>query len=310
MKTLTTHIALLSLLVVTIVSCDKVEQPLKPVIDIDTTLFTDGNWADYPMPTFPTNTNMNRNVLIEDYTGHKCPNCPAAADVAAGIETANPERVFVVSIHAGAGGDNSFQALNANCGDLVANPHNEFCYDFSTNEGTEYGIKFQSYGFVGNPFGNINRITFSDAMFQFHTSWVAKTDEVLTENDLKANLQAISNYYTVSNGVYLHVETQFLEDLTGNYSIVTYVVDNEIIEWQDNAGTYDEHYHHHNVLLGTIDGLTWGQSLATNPKAGDIFQTDYAYELPTGLNNDSIHFLSYVYDVDSYEILQVIKHEF
>ena len=49
-------------------SCEKVENPIKPIIDLDTTLFTDGNWTDYPWPTFPINTNTEINVLIEGHT--------------------------------------------------------------------------------------------------------------------------------------------------------------------------------------------------------------------------------------------------
>jgi hypothetical protein len=296
-------------IIVSITSCDKVEQPIKPAINVDTTLFVDGNWADYPMPTFESNTNTNRNLLLEDYTGHKCPNCPAAASVATEIEENNLDRVFVVSIHTGAGGDGNFQKTSSNCG-TAENPENEFCYDFTTVEGNEYGITFQPFGFVGNPYGNISRYTFSDAMFQFHTSWVEKTNQLLTENVLTANLQAKNNYFDASNGGYLHVETQFLEDLTGNYNLVTYVIENEIVEWQDSVGTHLEDYHHHNVFLGCVDGLPWGQNLVTNPSSGDIVQKDYSYVLPSGLEKEGMHFISYVYNVETYEVLQVIKHTF
>jgi hypothetical protein len=255
------------------------------------------------------NTNTNRNLLLEDYTGHKCPNCPAAAIIANDIEVANPERVFVASIHAGAGGNDGFQKLNADCG-TASNPDGHFCHDFRTDEGTEYGIVLAEFGFVGNPYGNISRHTFSGLMFQYHNVWEAKTDELLLENDLKVNIQAESNFYDASNGGYIHIESQFLEDLPSNYNIVTYVIQNELVEWQDVNSTYVEDYHHHNIFLGCIDGEAWGTSVASSPETGDIFETAYSYELPTGLTKDQLHFLTYIYDVDTYEILQVIKHDF
>ena len=166
--------------------------------------------------------------------------------------------------------------------------------------------------FVGNPYGNINRAIIEGAdLFLFQTEWVQKTDFVLTENDLKVNLQAQSNYYAASNGVYLHVESEFLEGITGNFNIVTYVIENEVITWQLMPDlTENEVYHHHNPFIGCIDELAWGQSLITDPVMGDKFQTDYAYELPTGFTNTDLHFVSYVYNVETYEILQVIEHEF
>ncbi|MBM3160651.1 MAG: hypothetical protein FJZ66_04875, partial [Bacteroidetes bacterium] len=67
-------------------SCDKVDDPypLPYNTDLDTTLYP-GNWSDYianEWPQFSSNTNTNRNVLIEDFTGHLCVFCPAAADEA------------------------------------------------------------------------------------------------------------------------------------------------------------------------------------------------------------------------------------
>jgi hypothetical protein len=291
-------------------SCDKVEQPVKPTIDIDTTLYTDGNWADYPMPVFTSNQNTNRNVLIEDYTGHKCSACPNAAVIAKDIEDANPTRVFVVSIHTSKGGDGDFQNTGSGC-EVPGTDH--FCYDFRTNEGNIYGEEFGTgFGFVGNPYGNINRAIIEGAdLFLFQTEWQQKTNFVLNENKLSVNLQAESNYYQASNGVYFHVESEFLEDMTGNFNIVTYAIQNEVITWQLMPDlTEDEFYKHHNPFIGCIDDLAWGQSLVTNPVIGDKFQTDYAYELPTGISNTEMHFVTYVYDVDTYEILQVIKHEF
>lgn len=42
-----------------------------------------------------------RNVLIEDFTGQKCPNCPTAAEVVEGLEHIYGEHVVAVSIHSG-----------------------------------------------------------------------------------------------------------------------------------------------------------------------------------------------------------------
>ena len=293
----------------TMMSCNKVEETVKPEILIDTTLYTDGNWIDYAIPSFTTNTNTNRNLLLEEFTGHKCGNCPEAAEIAKNIELNNLGRVFDVSIHAGAGGNDGLQAPQANCG-TVSNPNNKFCHDFRTNEGNDYGVRFEAFGFSGNPYGNISRHTFSEFMFQFHNVWEVKTSELLLENDLKVNIQAKNNFYAASNGGYIHIETQFLEDLSSNYNIVTYAIQNEVIEWQDVDGEDVEDYHHHNVFLGCVDGEAWGTSIASQPKSGEKFETTYSYVLPTGIAKDEIHFLTYVYDVNTYEILQVIKHNF
>ena len=64
-------------------------------LELDTTLYP-GLWSDYEnndWPIFSENTNTNRNVLIEDFTGHKCVFCPAAADLAHALHEADPSRV-------------------------------------------------------------------------------------------------------------------------------------------------------------------------------------------------------------------------
>ena len=139
MKILTLPILLIGLLS-TLFSCDKISYPTKIVTELDTTLYTDGIWAVYPQPKFEGNANTTRNILLEDYTGHKCPNCPNAASAASALENDNPGRVFVASIHTGPGGDGAFQDISIDCSD----PENDFCYDFRTTESNTYGQNFST----------------------------------------------------------------------------------------------------------------------------------------------------------------------
>lgn len=293
------------------ISCDKVENPIKPAITLDTALYP-GNWADYVFPTFSQNSNTGRNVLLEDYTGHRCPNCPDAGWTAKNLELANPDRVFVASIHAAPTGLSSFQTTASDCGQ-VSNPLNEFCAIFYCDEGIEYGQIFggSGLGFFGNPQGNLSRINFTGTdMFQFHTEWPQKTSEILVANDLKVNLQAQSNFYPSTNGLYLHTETEFLEDLTGNYNMVVYLLEDEVEDFQDSVGVHVEEYKHENILRGCIDGLPWGRTITGATTAGSKSYLDYSYQLASGEVNTDYHLLIYVYDVSTYEILQVIKHDF
>jgi uncharacterized CHY-type Zn-finger protein len=57
-------------------SCDKVDKPL-PIAGAkyDISLYPGNYQEDYVYPIFDNNTNTNRNVLLEDFTGHQCGNC-------------------------------------------------------------------------------------------------------------------------------------------------------------------------------------------------------------------------------------------
>ena len=135
-------------------SCDRITNPYPPLVnlELDTTLYP-GNWSDYlanEWPTFTANTNTDRNVLIEDFTGHKCIFCPAAADLAHQLQEANPGRVHVASIHAGVDGIGDFQSVDA-----------EYTLDFTNPDGLFIGTWFGTNdgGFVGNPRGPISRVS-------------------------------------------------------------------------------------------------------------------------------------------------------
>ena len=67
-----------------LVGCDAVERPAR--------------WREDPAPIVP-----RRNVLLVDFTGQRCSNCPAAADLLHSL-TAGPAgaRIIAVSVHGGA----------------------------------------------------------------------------------------------------------------------------------------------------------------------------------------------------------------
>ncbi|MEO9531039.1 MAG: Omp28-related outer membrane protein [Crocinitomicaceae bacterium] len=292
-------------------SCDKVADPIIPEIELDTTIYP-GNWIDYQFPTFPVNSNTQRNVLLEDYTGHRCPNCPDANWIAKGIEDQNSDNVIVVSVHAAPGGLSSFQETASDCGQ-PSNPNDKYCTEFYCDESIEYGQFFANgYGFFGNPMGTINRIDFTDTeMFMLSNGWAAKTNQVLTENDLKINIQAISNYYPSTNGVYLHSEVEVVEDLNEEeIGVAVHVVEHEAIDWQDSLGTALQFYKHHNILRGSLGDDPWGQIIAGDLASGTKINLDYSYKLPAGYANSDLFFVIYTYNVSTKEIYQVIKHEF
>ena len=64
-------------------SCDVIDQPFK------------GNIQD------TTSTQQQRNVLIEDFTGHRCKNCPKASKAIEALVDAYGSRIIGLAIHAG-----------------------------------------------------------------------------------------------------------------------------------------------------------------------------------------------------------------
>lgn len=284
-------------------SCDKVENPIVPPLEIDTTLYP-GNWIDYPWPVFGVNTNTFRNVLIEDYTGHKCPNCPAAAAAASGIETANPGRVFVASIHASPG--DAFQSTSIP-GDGEY-PH--YKTDFTTDAGDAYVTDIP--GLIGNPVGMMNREISNEGTPWNHSiaSWTGVVAQQLADNDLKINLQQSLNYFPSTNGLFVHVQAEALEQISANVSIVSYYIQKGIIATQKDGSNTIDHYHHHNVMRGAISPI-YGEPIFSSANTGDKFKVDFSFKVSLdSFNIDSnIRVITYAMDLDSYKIYQVIQSD-
>jgi len=281
-------------------SCDKVENPI-PIEEgsVDWTLYPGGDPATYPYPTWLENTNTKQNVLIEDYTGHLCTNCPAAAELASTIESDNLDRVFVASIHASPSG--AFQALSPP----------KFITDFTTSAGNSYCSDMP--GFLGNPMGTINRTNGgyqAGLVWYLSSEWTNKTSTLLTRN-LRVNLQLKYNYFESTNGLFIHTETEILEGIEGPYNLILYLIRDTVISPQKlGNGTTNEEYHHHSILTDNING-TWGTQIVDETAfAGEKIYNNFSYQIPTTdstFNIDNLSLISYVCNRENFEILQVIK---
>jgi hypothetical protein len=289
-------------------SCDHVDNPYPnlPSLELDTTLYP-GNWSDYvanEWPQFTVNLNVNRNVLIEDFTGHQCVFCPGAADLAHALHGANPSRVFISSIHAGPTGIGDFQ--------LVSPP--QYPIDFTNPQGIEIGTYFGTNdgGFSGNPRGTINRFN-NGYIFQSPISWTSMVNTQLAENNLRVNIQSDLNYYPETKGVFLHVEVDKIDpSLTNELGIITSIYEDSLVgdqKMSDNS--HNSSYVHRDIHRGNLNNQAFGRVLTDNDLTNGKYYVNYSFVLPNQLdgahNPDNMHLLIYVYDRTTWEIYQVIK---
>lgn len=299
----------LGVLTVILSACDKVEDPIPAnSANYDTDLYPGDYAADYPYPVFGVNNNTNVNVLIEDFTGHKCGNCPDAAETAKNIETSFEGRVISVGIHAGTGGISGFQKVNK-----PEDPdYPKYSTDFTNKDGLAYSVNIS--GFPGNPCGTVNR-TIPDGssnIWMFANKWQNETQKIINKNNLRANLQMETNYFPSTRGLFVHVQTETTQSLTGNYNLVIYLVEKSSIDWQKDYTMTPEDiddYEHHNIHRGNING-TWGEVILTDETvAGVQVISDYTYELPSELEEDDLFLVAYLMNAETYEVIQVIKKD-
>lgn len=298
----------LSLLVFS--SCDRVTNPYPPTnaLELDTTLYP-GNWNNYlanEWPTFNANTNVNRNLLLEDFTGHKCIYCPAAADLAHALHLANPGRVYALSLHAGPTGIGDFQVVDAAGG---------YPTDFTNPDGIAIAQYFGANdgGFIGNPRGTVSRINNSGAIFQSPGAWTGMVSNALAQNVLKVNIQTALNYYNSTKGAFLHVEIEKLDaNLSSELGVVACIVEDSLVgdqKMSDNS--HNPNYVHRDIHRGNLNNTPFGRTLTASDLSNGKYYVNYSFVVPNQLdgtyNASNMHVLVYVYDKTTWEIYQVVK---
>lgn len=290
-------------------SCDKIDNPYPPKLEgeLDQSLFP-GNFADYPWPVFQENTNTDRNVLVEDFTGHKCVYCPAAGDTAHLLKEDYEGRVFVSTIHSGPTGPEAFQ-------DFSSAP---FTYNFTNPIGTtiaRYIAGLPSSGFSGNPRGSISRRIYNNNIAFAANQWRAAAVALMDQNDLKVNLQAVVNYYPETDGAFIHIEAEVLDASLdpSNLGLVVGFYEDSIVKPQlyPSTSPYPNHindnYVHHDLLKSHLNGDVNGTTLVEKYRENGKYRLDYSFKIVAPYTAENAHFLIYVVDKTTSEVYHVIK---
>ena len=310
------YIYILSFIFICFSSCDKIEKPIPELPGaIDWNLYP-GDSLDYlsyynfndPESNWNTNSNNKRNILLEYYTGHKCPNCPAAAVTGKDLESNTSLGVTMVSIHAVPG--NGFQ--------YTFPP--DFTTDFTTEAGDIYATEIP--GLNANPKGTINRIPNSNnpesEIWFSSDEWETNVNQEANQN-LLANIQVQTNYFPSTNGLFIHTESEIKSNLVGDYRLIIYLIRKSVIAPQEFPnGIIEYDYDHHNVLSDNINGA-WGTPIGSNNLVEESkFYNDFSYEIPS-LSTDSTYgienlsLVTYICKLDkvsdpkSFKIIQVTK---
>lgn len=307
MKTIFPIILLIS---IALTACDKVKNAYPPNLvksELDWSLYPNGDSAFYVSqglwPTFAANTNTLKNVLIEDYTGHRCFNCPNAAVILHNLEQANSGRVFGAAVHTSAVGMSSFQETDVDYPTVL---YNDYAFQIGTHFGSQPGTTF-----IGNPHGTVNRHLNGTDNTAPPGSWSGlATSEMAAP--LKVNLQSVANYFASTRGLFLHVEVDKIDaGLTSNLSLVVYVLEDSIVGPQLMPDlTKNDNYVHRDVLRECIGGNIFGRAILEKDKLpSGKYQLNYSYKVPAQYNVDNLHLLIYVINNDTQEVCQVIHQD-
>ena len=260
-------IIITAILSISFMSCDKVEAPYKEEI---------------------TKKETAKKVLLEDFTGHKCINCPAAHDIAHDLTNIYGEdTLIVVSIHSG------FYASPAGA---------PYDYDFRTEAGTEYASAFAVQGY---PMGMIDRINDGGNYLLDVNKWGTKVVQQFEEVP-QIGIEIIAT--TSGNKISGDIKINFLNDINQATKLQLWVLEDNIIKAQLTPEGDEEDYVHNHVLRGAINGI-WGEDLPSDSYAAEDSETMSFSDFQIGDDwvMSELAIVAFVYDSDSKKIIQVEK---
>lgn len=174
-----------------------------------------------------------RKVLLEEFTGQMCTNCPQAHAIIERLQEQYGEDLVVVSIHAM---KNVFG---------IPRP-----IGLMEEEGDEYAAR---WGINALPEGVVDRN--SGALEMDKWSTVIREDlEISTpvELDLAAQLS--------EDGSKIEIFTTIVSSEAMTGALQLWIVENNIVTFQLDGGTILGDYIHNNVFRGCVNGL-WGENL-------------------------------------------------
>jgi len=261
------------------------------------------NGCSTPQPDFTPRATPVRKVLVEEFTGHRCGNCPRGAETITNLINTHGEQVIAIAHHT----FNLPQFTEPLANDTVSNPGLYYLYDFRSQESLDIDVKF-GVNTMGVPTGFVNRRNFGSGVVMAYTAWTSRVNTALSAAP-QMDLQLKSFYYPADSSLCVYYYTEILENMTGNYKVAMYITEDSIIRWQKDYDATPEniqYYNHKHVMRKAINGVS-GTVLTTNSTLtdGESFIDGYSTELDLNVYNlDHLHIVAFVYNADTDEIIQ------
>jgi hypothetical protein len=271
-------LTILLIIITGINSCDKINKPYT----------VDRNNAKCDTPAFPaldTNTLIQK-YLLEDYTGHKCPNCPPAQTIANNMKKQMGDTLILMAIHAG--DQAKPEAFTDSC---------SFYTDFQTEVGREW---YKNFKISSLPNGMINRMFFDGKQVLGSAKWKGALNGI-TRVAPTVGIQIIPEENNGECCVY--VKTTLLSAVENQIRLSVLLIEDSIIAPQLDPNTTICKYVHNHVLRTAIA-----------PKEGDILNISaenssqikgYTITLNAAWKKEQCHIIAFIHDATTNEILQV-----
>lgn len=209
---------------------------------------------------------VRKNVLIEDFTGQMCLNCPLATEEVHKLqENYGAEHVIAVAIHGGA------LSLSKDRNGLA------------TDEGNAY---VSHWGVDAFPKGKVDR----GGLLDFQSWGGAAFTRLQQTSPLSIGLAG--DYDAETRTFVAQVSLSAVEDVAGHLQL--WLTEDNITTFQTKPdGSRDRNYVHNHVFRQTINGL-WGDAVQISADNESVHT--YSVEIPADYVAENMNLVAFVYD--------------
>jgi hypothetical protein len=241
-------------------------------------------------PFVPTG---DRVVLLEEFTGKGCTNCPKGSREIENLLTLFPDNLVAVSIHAG----------------FFANPDLFPIgqYDLRAPQAQElYNLLGPNLGY---PAGVVNRTLVNGDMQIGANQWSSAISREL-QTPPAVELSIVKEYNPISRELSVSVTGIAKQDLSGDLRLSVMLTESGIVDAQDDQefGGIDPNYVHKHVLrtmLTPVNGVAVGTSFIS----GQPFTQTFSITLEPNWNADEMEIIAFVSNVQGsvFPVLQAVS---
>lgn len=232
------------------------------------------------------NMEAQKHVLLEDFTGQNCPNCPTAAIIATELQNASKGNLIVVSIHAGGLSYKKFRTV----------------------EGDEYLNTFYSDGDEnGYPGGMIDRTMINNnrVSTEYNKWGTYITDRYQVNAKIGLKVNCIRN--EISNNLVISTNIEGISISNEPLRLQLWLIESGIVSWQkvampDGSTITNSSYEHNHIFRTSING-TWGEDLQISNGESFLKQNDFVLD-SNKYNAENCQIVAFVYNKSTYEVYQ------
>lgn len=242
----------------------------------------DDRYIGVPKPVVPIEE-VSKVLLITEFTGAMCTNCPAGAYTLHNIQNEYPDHVVIVGLHPKSGG--------------FTNPVGK--QDFRTEAAeTMYNI-FHPAGFPCAVFNGQESSTVASQWFTIASDMIGEVANMSIKADCgyDAETRNLTVDYTISM-------THDISNTKG-YGVKVWIMENDITGFQIDNGVPKLDYVHNHVLRGSLNGDD-GQIIGNSFKTGENYRGSASMTLDEGWKAENCQVVVYMFDAETQEVEQTV----